>query len=77
MEKYTLELLFYKLELIEKRLDEITDDIIIIKKGTSNMDTHISFVENIYDSIKYPFYCIINNFSTKKIEPQLKQIKFD
>lgn len=70
MEKLILD----KLESIEKRLIVIESEIEIIKNSTENMNTHISFVENIYESVKYPFYFIMNNFSTKKIEP-LEQIK--
>jgi len=74
MENNTLKLILDKLESIEKRLEVIESEIEIIKNSTENMDTHISFVENIYESVKYPFYYIMNNFSTKKIEPP-KQIK--
>lgn len=53
-----------KLDDIDQRLGVIESDIEQIKKSNSNMDEHISFVENVYDTIKNPFYYIMN-----KIEP--------
>ena len=44
-------------ELILSKLDEI-------KKDTNRMDSHISFVENVYTNIKLPFYYLMN-FSEK------------
>jgi len=47
------------LEEIKKnyvRLDKIENDISYLKNGTDNMNNHISFIENVYDTIKYPFY---------------------
>ena len=44
-------------QLILSKLDEI-------KKDTNRMDSHISFVENVYSNIKLPFYYLIN-FSEK------------
>lgn len=67
--------LFEKLELIEQKLIKIEDDILFLQQSANNMDTHISFIENVYDSIKYPFYYFINTFSSKNIEPQIKCIK--
>lgn len=76
MENTTLKLILDKLEYMERKLEIIESEIEIIKNSTNNMDTHISFVENIYESVKYPFYYVMNNFSTKKIEPyEKKQIK--
>lgn len=44
-------------QLILSKLDEI-------KKDTNRMDSHISFVENVYSNIKLPFYYLMN-FSEK------------
>ena len=44
-------------ELILTKLDQI-------KKDTNRMDSHISFVENVYSNIKLPFYYLMN-FSEK------------
>lgn len=81
MENKILKLMLDKLESIERKLETIELEIKVIKNNTqviqsstSNMDTHISFVENIYDSVKTPFYYVVNSFSTNKIEP-LEQIK--
>jgi len=61
-------LVLEKLEKIESRLDSIESEINNIKSSTEKMDTHISFVEHIYDTVKSPFYYIINKVSYKKIE---------
>tara|TARA_B100000900_G_C20190585_1_gene557698 strand:+ start:402 stop:617 length:216 start_codon:yes stop_codon:yes gene_type:complete len=44
-------------ELILTKLNEI-------KKDTNRMDSHISFVENVYNNIKLPFNYLMN-FSEK------------
>jgi hypothetical protein len=49
-----------KLDEIVKRLDRIEEDIKYLKNGSDNMTEHISFVENVYDTIKSPFYFIMN-----------------
>jgi hypothetical protein len=38
-----------------------------LKKGNNKMLNHISFVENVYDTIKSPFYCILNKIKPIKI----------
>lgn len=53
-----------KLTYITEHLEYIENDLKDIKKSSNNMDDHISFVENVYDTVKYPFYYIIN-----KIKP--------
>lgn len=53
-----------KLDEIIQRLDRIEKDVKYLKNGNDNMNEHISFVENIYDTIKNPFYFIMN-----KIKP--------
>ncbi len=54
-----------KLISIEKRLTDIENEIKEIKTSANNMDNHISFVENIYNSIKLPFHYIINRINYK------------
>lgn len=53
-----------KLEEINQRLDKLENEIKYIKESSTNMNEHISFIETVYDTIKYPFYFIIN-----KIKP--------
>lgn len=49
---------------LENKIDSIHGELKEIKKSTLNMDTHISFVETVYDTVKNPFYYIMN-----KIQP--------
>jgi archaellum component FlaC len=53
-----------KLDEIIQRLDKIEDDIKYLKNGSDSMADHISFIEHVYDTIKSPFYFIMN-----KIKP--------
>jgi hypothetical protein len=53
-----------KLDEILIRLDKIEEDIRYLKNGSDNMNDHISFIESVYDTIKNPFYFIMN-----KIKP--------
>lgn len=53
-----------KLEEIIERLDKLENEIKYLKQGNDSMTEHITFVENVYDTIKNPFYFIIN-----KIKP--------
>jgi len=55
-----------EIKKISVRLDKIENDISYLKNGTDNMNNHISFIENVYETVKYPFYSIINKFSDKK-----------
>lgn len=53
-----------KLNEILTRLDKIEADIQHLKNGSDTMTEHISFIETVYDTIKNPFYFIMN-----KIKP--------
>jgi len=73
-----------KLTNIEKRLDRlesetllvkesavnIENDMVYIKQSTNNMDYHISFVESVYNAVRLPFARILgaNPVSLKYIE---------
>jgi archaellum component FlaC len=65
-----------KLTYITERLEYIENDIKDIKKSSNNMDEHISFVENVYDTVKIPFYYIINKITRNNVtDIPSKQIK--
>lgn len=49
-----------KLDEIIQRLNKIEEDIKYLKNGNDNMTEHISFIEHVYDTIKSPFYFIMN-----------------
>lgn len=54
MSDYNKEIL-EELKKINLRLDKI-------EKGIDNMNNHITFIDSIYETIKYPFYLIMNKF---------------
>lgn len=64
--------LLQKLLDIENRLTNIEN---LLKENTDNINTHISFIENVYNTIKNPFYYLMNCISTKKIESIPLKIK--
>lgn len=49
-----------KLDEIIQRLNKIEEDISYLKNGSDTMTQHISFIEHVYDTIKSPFYFIMN-----------------
>ena len=53
-----------KLNQIEKRLDSIEQKLGIVQSSGQNMDRHITFIENIYDKVKYPFFYFFNTISS-------------
>ena len=50
-----------RLENMVSELKEKSDDM---KKNTERMESHINFVENIYDKIKLPFHYVIDKTKT-------------
>jgi hypothetical protein len=60
----TEDIILNKLEEINNRLYLIEQDLHYLKKCNNIITDHVSFVENVYDSIKTPFYYIVN-----KIKP--------
>lgn len=58
------------LSRIEQKLDKIQKDLDKILEDNKKMDSHISFVENVYSSVSTPFHNIMNYanmlFSSKK-----------
>ena len=63
-----------ELQKISLRLDKLENDISYLKKGTDNMNNHITFIESVYDTVKYPFYLIMNKFHRINEIPEKKLI---
>jgi|LakMenE09Jun09ns_1017247.scaffolds.fasta_scaffold00104_4 hypothetical protein len=60
-----------KINDIENRLQTIEGKLQFIKDSGIRMNNHISFVESIYNTVKYPFFYIMNKIqpiNTKDIE---------
>ena len=55
---------------IENRLVVIEDRLSIVEKGCGKMENHITFIEQVYSSLKKPISAICNYFETgpKKIK---------
>lgn len=78
MNNFKFDIIIEKLDKIEEKLDKLENDIKLLKKANEQLDEHITFVENVYDTIKSPFYYVLNKISyidtipnkQKKIENQ-------
>jgi glycerol-3-phosphate responsive antiterminator len=70
----TLNSLIERLNIIDTKLDVIEKDMEYLKKGNNNMLNHISFVENVYDTIKSPFYFILNKIKPIEIPPRTSSL---
>ena len=49
-----------KLDNIDKNIKTLELKLEIMSKETKRMDSHVSFVENIYSSVQTPFHFIMN-----------------
>tara|TARA_Y100000816_G_C25911129_1_gene475193 strand:+ start:209 stop:487 length:279 start_codon:yes stop_codon:yes gene_type:complete len=52
-----------KLELIESKLDNLIEQNKKISKETQRMDSHVTFVEGVYDTVKSPFHFMMNRIN--------------
>ena len=62
---------------IDSRLDNIEIRLDQVEISTGNMDSHIDFVEMIYENIRSPFHRLMNIVSYQTIEmtPEQKYIE--
>ncbi len=52
---------------INKKLDRIEDRLIKLESTQNKMDTHIDFIEDVYENIKHPL-----NYVTNKVNNYLQ-----
>ena len=45
---------------ILRHLSDIKQEIALMKQTINRMDTHISFIESVYDVVKIPFLTLMN-----------------
>jgi hypothetical protein len=59
---------------LNKNIDKSLNEL---KVSANIMNTHISFIENVYDTIKNPFYFILNKVSKiENVPEKQKEIKY-
>ena len=58
-----------KTDIINKKTTIIHQNTQIIHQSTKNMDQHISFVQTVYDNVKYPFYQLLSYVSPSYQSP--------
>jgi hypothetical protein len=62
--------------LLNQKIDKILLNQESIQMSTNNMNTHISFIENVYDTIKNPFYFLLNRVTKiEKIPEKPKELE--
>ena len=61
-----------KITRIEEKLDLILEKIDKISCDTQRMDSHITFIEDIYEKIKSPFHFLMKK--TESIQESVKAI---
>lgn len=65
-----------KIDNIQQKMSVLEDKINIISNDTKNMNTHINFVENIYNVVKTPFQNVLDYYYGKDLKiPDIKRIK--
>lgn len=62
------------LRKIEERLTRIESDLAEIKSSTKNMDTHIGFVESVFQTVKAPFEYVLRLYYREDAEEQLQKL---
>jgi len=60
--EYKLDLILNKLDSINSRLDNIELEIKKIKESSGKMDNHIDFIEETYETLKYPIEYVKKSF---------------
>ena len=58
-----LDLILFELKQINTKLDHIAEEVKTLKTTVNRMDGHIDFVEETYDTLKFPIHVV-----KKKIE---------
>jgi len=58
-----LDLILEKLSNIEGDISNIKKELEIIKKQTSKMDTHVDFVNNVYEKVEAPLNYVCDKFN--------------
>lgn len=67
-----------ELVALKKTTLDIESRLLNIERSTQNMDTHIGFIESIYDTLKYPICNVLDYYYGKQIATDhLLQIKRD
>jgi glycerol-3-phosphate responsive antiterminator len=66
----THELILQQLKEISSRLTLIEEKLEYIKKSNDNMNEHIDFVENVYNTVKSPFYYIMSKVKRIDVIPE-------
>ena len=59
-----LSLIIYKIDMLQTSVNELKASFEKVEKNCERMDSHINFVENTYDTLKYP----IDIFKNKMIQ---------
>ena len=59
-----LDLILVELLEIKSELKNLKSDIAIIKNQTSKMDSHVDFVNSVYEKVETPMNYIVDKFNS-------------
>ena len=59
-----------KLDLILERMNDLDRRLSDVERNVARMDSHIDFVEGVYDVVKYPFHSVMGMISGTRGEEQ-------
>jgi hypothetical protein len=60
---------------INKKLDRIEERLIKLERTQDKMDTHIDFIENVYENVKHPLNFVTNKINNYISNEEPKQIE--
>jgi len=52
-----------KIDNIDEKIDKLINNSEKISRETQRMDSHVTFVEDIYNKVKSPFHFLMNKIS--------------
>lgn len=58
-----LDIILTKITKMENDILEIKEELGLIKVGTTKMESHIDFIDNVYDKVETPLNYICNKFN--------------
>jgi hypothetical protein len=62
---------------INKKLDRIEERLIKLEKTQDKMDTHIDFIEDVYENIKHPLNYVTNKMNNYLQSPGSNNLPLD
>lgn len=62
-----LKILNDKIDNLNKKIEQLLSESKKISKETERMDSHVTFVEGVYDKVKSPFHFVMDKITYMKL----------